>query len=59
MPDTLIPIAEYATLHSLKPDTIKKRIKRGLHPEAVKLGRDWMIPMDAPLRPDGRKKPRD
>ena len=56
MEGTLISLAEYAALHGLKPDTINHRIKRGLHPEAVKIGRNWAIPRDAELRPDKRKK---
>ena len=52
----LISITEYAALHGVKPDTVKHRIKRGLHPEAVKIGRNWAIPRDAPFRPDQRKK---
>ncbi len=55
MPE-LITITEYAALHGKAASTIRHRIMRGLHPEAVKVGRDWLIPKDAPYRPDGRAK---
>lgn len=47
MPD-LITIAEYASRRGLQPDAIRQRIHRGALPEAVKLGRDWLIPPDTP-----------
>lgn len=56
MPDTdLITIAEYAAARGLRPDAVRQRIHRGAVPEAVKLGRDWLIPRDAPW-PDRRIK---
>jgi len=56
----MIPIADYAANHGVTPQTIRDRIKRGLHPEAVKMAGVWLIPREAPYRPDGRKKrPRD
>ena len=60
MTNDLIPIAVYSANHGVDPSNIRHRIARGLHPEAQKIGRDWLIPKDAPYRPDGRKKrPRD
>lgn len=60
---TLIPLAEYALSHNITPATMRQRIKRGLHPEAIKPARDWMIPADAEYRPDTyhkeKKEPRD
>jgi len=54
MPDTLVTLTVYAANHGVDTSTIRHRIARGLHPEAQKIGRDWLIPMDAPYRPDGR-----
>ena len=60
MENNLIPIADYAANHGVTPQTIRDRIRRKLHPEAVKMAGVWLIPQDAPYRPDGRKKrPRD
>jgi hypothetical protein len=49
----LVSIAEYAQLHGVTADTVRQRILRGQHPEAVKIGRNWCIPKDAPYI-DGR-----
>lgn len=46
--DNLIPIAEYAARIGLTPNAIRQRCIRGTLPGAVKLGRDWFIPADAP-----------
>lgn len=51
----MITIAEYAAQHGISPATMRQRIARGCHPEAVKIGRDWLIPKDAPFE-DGRRK---
>ena len=60
MDNDLIPIADYAAAHGITPDTMRQRIARGLHPEAVKMAGVWLIDKEAPYRPDGRKKrPRD
>lgn len=60
MDKDLISIADYAAAHGITPDTMRQRIARGLHPEAVKMAGVWLIPRDAPYRPDQRKKgPRD
>jgi hypothetical protein len=60
MNNDMIPIADYAAIHGVTPQTIRDRIKRGLHPEAVKMAGVWLIDKEAPYRPDGRKKrPRD
>ena len=54
MPDEgLIPIAVYAARVGRDPATIRQRCLRGAMPGAVKLGRDWLVPADAPL-PDRR-----
>ena len=44
----LIPIAQYAESHGLTPNAIRRRCIRGTLPGAVKMGRDWFIPADAP-----------
>ena len=60
MDNDLIPIADYAAAHGITPATMRQRIARGLHPEAVKMAGVWLIPRNATYRPDQRKKsPRD
>lgn len=54
MPD-LIPITQYAALHGVTTATMRQRISRGLHPDAVKFGRDWLIPRDSPFVDHRRK----
>ena len=44
----LIPLAEYAARHNLAPISVRRKCLRGTLPGAVKLGRDWFIPADAP-----------
>lgn len=51
----LIPISDYAAHHGVKANTIRVRCSRGTLPGAVKLGRDWFIPADAPYT-DSRVK---
>lgn len=51
----LIPIAQYAEAHGLTANAIRRRCIRGTLPGAVKMGRDWFIPADAPY-PDMRIK---
>lgn len=46
--DNLIPIAQYAEKLGLTANAIRRRCIRGTLPGAVKLGRDWFIPSDAP-----------
>jgi len=47
--DNLISIAEYAVLVGRDPATIRQRCLRGTQPGAKKIGRDWVIPADAPF----------
>lgn len=58
----LIPLADYAAAHGITPATMRQRIARGLHPEAVKMAGVWLIPRDAPYKPDtyhkNKKDPR-
>lgn len=53
--DNLIPIAQYAQRQGITANAIRRRCIRGTLPGAVKLGRDWFIPADAPY-PDSRVK---
>lgn len=49
MPDIdLISLTEYASLHGVTPDTVRQKILRGKLPQAVKIGRNWLIPRSAP-----------
>lgn len=56
--DNLIPISEYAARIGRDPATVRQKILRGALPGAVKLGRDWFIPADAPYT-DSRLKTGD
>jgi hypothetical protein len=51
----LISINEYAAKIGKAPTTIRQKCQRGTLPGAVKIGRDWLIPADAPY-PDNRVK---
>ena len=54
MPD-LIPITEYAAPTCRDPVAVRHKCQRGTLPGAVKIGRDWLVPPDAPY-PDTRVK---
>ena len=56
--DNLIPIAEYAARIGRDPATVRQKILRGALPGAVKIGRDWLIPANAPYT-DNRVKSGD
>ena len=47
-PDNLITIAEYAARIGKAPRSVRQKCQLGKLPGAVKLGRDWLIPADAP-----------
>jgi len=51
----LIPIKDYAEKLGLSAVSVRQKCQRGNVPGAVKLGRDWLIPPDAPY-PDSRVK---
>ncbi len=53
--DELISIAEYAKMHGVKPNTVRKKILRGGYKTAVKIGRNWVISRNEPYT-DKRKK---
>lgn len=46
--DKLIPISEYAARIGKAPRSVQQKCKLGHLPGAVKIGRDWLIPVDAP-----------
>lgn len=51
----LITLKEYASLHNLNPQAVRRRILRG-RMEAVKLGRDWFLDPAAEFT-DRRRNP--
>ena len=44
----LIPLAEYAARIGKNPVVVRQKCLRGTLAGAVKLGRDWFVPADAP-----------
>ena len=48
LPDNLIPLKDYAASLGLARTTVQQKCQRGNVPGAVKIGRDWLIPADAP-----------
>lgn len=53
--EDLIPVAEYAKKIGKNTITVADKCRRGNLPGAIKIGRDWFIPKDAPY-PDYRIK---
>ena len=53
MQDNLITITEYAAKVGKSHTAVQQKCQRGTLPGAVKIGRDWLIPADAPY-PDQR-----
>lgn len=53
--DNLITIAEYAARIGKAPRSVRQKCQLGTLPGAVKIGRDWLIPADAPYT-DSRVK---
>lgn len=54
MPDpNLLTVQEYAEKIGRSSVAVRKKCMRGTLPGAVKVGRDWVIPADAPY-PDER-----
>ncbi|MDD3212065.1 MAG: hypothetical protein PHY64_00195 [Eubacteriales bacterium] len=43
-----VTLVEYAKAHGITTNTLRQRIARGKHPEAIKPGHDWLIPRNAP-----------
>lgn len=44
----MVTIAEYAALIGKAPRSVRQKCQLGHMPGAVKIGRDWLIPRDAP-----------
>lgn len=53
--DNYISVPEYAARIGRTPYAVRHKCQRGTLPGAVKIGRDWLIPADAPY-PDNREK---
>lgn len=51
--EKLIPIAAYAEKIGITANAVRRKCLRGTLPGAIKIGRDWLIPADAPY-PDKR-----
>ena len=51
----LIPLTGYAALIGREPVSVRQKCARGNVPGAVKLGRNWFVPKNAPY-PDERVK---
>lgn len=47
--NNLVSLQEYAQDHDITAATMRQRIQRGMHPEAVKIAKVWLIPRDAPF----------
>lgn len=54
----MITVKEYAEKVGKAQESIRKKCQRGTLPGATKVGRDWLIPADAPY-PDARVKSGD
>lgn len=48
MSGKLISLIEYAEKNGVHPNTVREKIHRGNIPGAVKIGRNWCVPEDAP-----------
>lgn len=46
--DSLITIAQYAARIGKAPRSVRQKCQLGTLPGAVKIGRDWLIPANAP-----------
>jgi excisionase family DNA binding protein len=50
----ILTVTQAAEQWGVKPITVRSWIARGKLPDAIKIGRDWMIPADA-QRPEDRR----
>lgn len=48
MSGRMISLAEYAEKHGLSPVSVRHKCQRGNVPGAIKIGRNWCVPEDAP-----------
>ena len=46
--NNLLTIAEYSARISKSPRSVRQKCQLGTLPGAVKIGRDWLIPANAP-----------
>jgi hypothetical protein len=55
MQHAILTAAQFASMRGIPHSTLRLWLRSGLMPTAFKLGRDWLIPADAPLpeRPRG------
>ena len=53
--EKMVPIAEYASRIGKATITVADKCRRGALPGAMKIGRDWFVPIDAEY-PDYRVK---
>ena len=51
----MLTISQYAARIGKAPRSVRQKCQAGTLPGAVKVGRDWLIPADAPY-PDERSK---
>lgn len=52
--DDLLTVSEYAQLYNKSVEQVKVFCRHGRIPGAKKIGRDWVIPSDAPYPIDNR-----
>lgn len=56
MENKYITVKEYAVKHGVAERTVRQKLQGNKIPGAQKLGRDWLIPADAPYPEDSRIK---
>lgn len=47
LPFDFVTIPEYSRINGCSPAAVRLRIKKGLYPEAMLVGKTWFIPKDA------------
>ena len=56
MENKYITVKEYAVKHGVAERTVRQKLQGNKIPGAQKIGRDWIIPADAPYTEDSRVK---
>lgn len=56
MENKYITVKEYAAKYGVAERTVRQKLQGNKIPGAHKIGRDWLIPSDAPYPEDGRIK---
>ena len=56
MENKYITVKEYAAKYGVAERTVRQKLQGNKIPGAHKIGRDWLIPADAPYPEDGRIK---